>query len=107
MSKISDYQTSGHANGLARICDEPFNIVKVQDSSYDGEPSIRMMTQKQKEVDGVEYSEFYTSRKAILDTLSNPQLRQDLENNPIGPVKCKQTKAKGGGKGYWVLVDAE
>ena len=107
MSKISDYQTSGNAAGLARIGAEPVTIVKVQDSSYHGEPSIRNMTQTPIEVDGVEYSELYTSRKAFLDTLSNPQLRQDLETNPIGPVKCKQTKAKGGGKDYWVLVDAE
>ena len=95
MSKISDYQTSGNAAGLARIGAEPFTIVKVQDSSYDGEPSIRIRNQKPIEVDGVEYSEFYTSRKAILDTLSNPKLRQDLEPNPIGSVKYKQTKAKG------------
>ena len=107
MIKKSYYQTSANATGLARIGDEPFTIVEVQDSSYDGEPSIRIMTQRPIKVDGVEYSEFYTSRKAILDPLSNPQLRQDLENNPIGPVKCKQTKAKGGGKDYWVLVDAE
>lgn len=107
MSKISDYQTSGNATGLARIGAEPFTIVKVQDSSYDGQPSIRIMTQKPIKVDGVEYSEFYTSRKAILDTLSNPQLRQDLKNNPLGPVCCKQIKAKGGGKDYWILVDAQ
>ena len=56
------------------------------------------MTQKPIEVDCEEYSEFHTSRKAILDTLTNPQLRQDPENNPIGAAKCKQTKAKGGGK---------
>ena len=65
------------------------------------------MTQKPIEVDGVEYSEIYTSRKAILETLSNPQLRRDLENKQIGTGKWKQTKAKGGGKDYWVLVDAD
>ena len=97
MSKISDYQTSGNATGMARIGAETFTIVKVQDSSYDGEPSIRIMTLKSIVVDGVEYSEFYISRKEIFDTLSNPQLRQDIGNNPIGPVKCKQTKANSGG----------
>ena len=107
MSKISDYQTSGNATGLARIGAEPFTIVKVQDSSYEGETSIRIMTQKAREVDGVEQSELYTSRKARLDNLSNPELRQDLETTPIAQDKCKQTKAKGGGKDYWVLVDAE
>ena len=107
MGKVTDYQTSENANGLARIGAEPVTVLKVHDFSYDGEPSIRSMTQKPIEVDGVEYSEFLTSRKAILDTVSNPKLRQDLENNPIGPVQCKQTKAKGGGKDYWVLVDAE
>ena len=106
MSKISDYQTSGNAAGLARRGAEPFTILKVQDSSYDGEPSIRIMTQKPIDVDGVEYSEFYTSRKAILDTFSNPQLRQYMENKPIVPAKSKQTNAKGGGKDYWALADA-
>ena len=48
MSKISDYQTSGYAAGLARIGAEPFTIVKVQDSSYNGKPSIRKITKKQK-----------------------------------------------------------
>lgn len=107
MNKISDYQsTSGDAIGLAKIGTQPFTIVKVQDSSYEGEPSVRIMTQKPIKVEGTEYSEFYTSRKAVMDTLSNPQLRQDLQNQPVGPVKCQLTKAKGGGKDYWILVDA-
>ena len=106
MSKISDYQTSGNAIGLAKIGSEPFTIVNVQDSSYEGEPSIRITTQKSIKVEGVEYKEFYTSRKAIMDTLSNPQLREDLKKKPLGPLKCKLTKAKGGGKDYWILVDA-
>ena len=54
MSKISDYQTSGNATGLARIGAEPFTIVKVEDSSYDGEPSILIVIKKPIEVDGVE-----------------------------------------------------
>ena len=44
MSKVSDYQPRGKATGLARIGAEPFTIVKCQDSSYDGEPSIRILT---------------------------------------------------------------
>ena len=55
MSTISEYQRSGNATGLARRGAEHVTIVKVQDSSYDGEPSIRIMTQKPIEVDGVEY----------------------------------------------------
>ncbi len=85
MSKISDYQTSGNATGLARIGAEPFTIVKVQDSSYDGQPSVRIMTQTPIKVDGVEDSEFYTRRKAILDTLSNTQFTKTLETKQISP----------------------
>ena len=102
MSKRSDYQTGGKATGHARRRDGPLTNVKVQDSGYGGEPSIRNMTQKSIEVDGVEYPEFYTSRKASLDTFSNPQLRQDLDNTQLGHVNCNPTKAKGGGKDYWV-----
>ena len=87
MSKIRDYQTRGHAAGLARISDEPFTIVKVQQSSYDGETSIRIMTQKPREVDGYKYSKIYTSKKAIRDTWSTRQLRHELDNTPIGPVE--------------------
>ena len=56
-------------------------------------------------IDGTTYSQFYTSRKAIMDTLCNVKLREDLKINPLGPVKCVLTKAKGGGKDYWILKD--
>ncbi len=107
MSKISDYQSSGDAIGLAKIGGESFTITNVQDSSYEGEPSIRITTKKPIKVEGTEYSEFYTSRKAVMDALKNPQLREDLKKGkPLGPVKCSLVKAKGGGKDYWILVDA-
>jgi len=107
MSKISDYQNSGDAIGLAKIGAESFTIIDVQDSSYEGEPSIRITTKKPIKVEGTEYTEFYTSRKAVMDTLKNPKLREELKNGkPIGPVKCVMIAAKGGGKDYWVLVDA-
>lgn len=107
MSKLSDYQSSGNATGLAKIGSEPFTITNVTDSSYEGEPSVRITTQESIKVEGNDYNEFYTSRKAIMDTLKNPQLRQDLSNGePLGPVKCELTKAKGGGKDYWILVEA-
>jgi len=107
MSKLSDYQTAGDAIGLARIESEPFTIVAVQDSSYDGSPSIIITTKKAIEVDGTAFTKFYTSRKALLDTLRNEQIRKDLKDGkPLGPVKCILTKAKGGGKDYWILEDA-
>ncbi len=106
MSKISDYQTSGDAIGLARIGAEPFTITDVEDSSYDGSPSLIISVKQSIAVEGVKYKKFYTSRKALLDTLSNPKLREDLKaGNPLGPVKCTLTKAKGGGKDYWILED--
>ncbi len=106
MSKISDYQTVGESIGLARIGAEPFTITSVEDSSYDGEPSIRIITKEKIKVDGTAYNQFYTSRKAVMDTLKNLKLREDLKIKPLGPVKCILTKAKGGGKDYWVLADA-
>ena len=54
MLTISVYQTLGNATGLARMGAEPFIFVKVQASSYDGEPSIRIMTQTPRQGDGVE-----------------------------------------------------
>jgi len=107
MSKLSDYQSSGDAIGLAKIGAEPFTIVGVDDSQYDGAPSVILHTKKPIKVEGVEYQKFYTSRKALLDTLSNVQLREDLKAGKfLGPVKCTLTKAKGGGKDYWILEDA-
>jgi len=107
MSKISDYQTTGDATGLAKIGAEPFTIIALQDSSYDGSPSIIITTKKPITVEGTEYTKFYTSRKALLDTFGNEKLRKDLsDGKPLGPVKCTLTKAKGGGKDYWILEDA-
>ncbi len=105
MSKISDYQNTGNAIGLTKIGAEPFTITGVEDSSYEGEPSIRIITKEKIKVEGEAYNQFYTSRKAIMDTLRNVKLREDLKTKPIGPVKCVLTKAKGSGKDYWVLQD--
>lgn len=106
MSKLSDYQTSGDAIGLAKIGAESFTIVNVEDSQYDGQPSLIIITKKPIKVDDTEYTKFYTSRKALLDTLKNEKLREDLRNGKhLGPVKCVLTKAKGGGKDYWILKD--
>ena len=105
MSKLSDYQSAGDAIGLAKIGAEPFTITNVEDSQYDGSPSIIIHTKKAINIEGVEYKKFYTSRKALLDTLGNKQLREDLKEKALGPVKCTLTSAKGGGKDYWVLED--
>jgi len=106
MSKLSDYQTSGDAIGLAKIGAETFTITNVEDSQYDGAPSLIITTKKPISVEGVEYNKFYTSRKALLDTLKNVQIREDLKaGKTLGPVKCVLTKAKGGGKDYWILED--
>ena len=107
MSKLSDYQSSGDAIGLAKIGESSFTVVGVEDSSYDGAPSLVIITKEPISVEGVEYTRFYTSRKALLDTFKNEQLRSDLKDGkPLGPVKCVMTKAKGGGKDYWILEDA-
>lgn len=107
MGKLSDYQSSGDAIGLAKIGGDSFTIIQVEDSQYDGQPSLIICTQKPIKVDGKEYSRFYTSRKAVMDTLKNEQLRADLkEGKTVGPVKCVKVEAKGNGKPYWILVEA-
>ncbi len=107
MSKLSDYQTTGDAIGLAKIGEQSFTITNVEDSSYEGEPSLIIVTQKSISVEGAPYSRFYTGRKAVMDTLKNAKIKEDLANGKtLGPVKCIKTKAKGGGKDYWILVDA-
>lgn len=108
MSKISDYQSAGDAIGLAKIGADPFTVIAVQDSSYDGQPSIIITTKEAIKVEGEKYTKFYTSRKALLDFFKNEKLREDLKNGtPLGPVKCTLTEAKGGGKDYWVLEDVK
>ncbi len=105
-NKISDYQSTGNAIGLAKIGAEPFTIVDVEDSQYDGSPSIVIITQKAITVDNTDYIKFYTSRKAVMDILSNEKLREDLKNGKsIGPVKCITTESKSGGNPYWILKD--
>ena len=107
MSKLSDYQSSGNAIGLTKIGSESFTVIDVEDSSYDDKPSLIIVTKKPITVEGEEYTRFYTSRLALLDTFRNTKLREDIKNGkPLGPVKCVLTKAKGGGKDYWVLEDA-
>ena len=107
MSRLSDYQTTGDAIGLAKIGNTSFTITAVNDSSYDGKPSIIITTEKTIKVEGEEYQNFYTSRKAVMDTLQNEKLRADLKaGKPLENVKCTLTKAKGGGKDYWILEDA-
>ena len=106
MSKLSDYQSTGNAIGLAKLGAEKFTITGVKDSSYDGSPSLFITTKETFKIEGTEYSQFYTSRKAVMDTLKDEQLRASLaDGKPLGPVKCQLTKAKGGGKDYWILVD--
>lgn len=106
-NKISDYQNTGDAIGLAKIGGEPFTIVAVQDSTYDDKPSLIISTKKPITVEGVEYTNFYTSRKTLLETLKQDSVRADLKaGKTIGPVKCSLVAAKGGGKDYWVLEDA-
>ncbi len=106
MSKLSDYQSSGDAIGLAKIGEKYFTVVNVEDSFYDDKPSLIIITKEPITVENTGYTRFYTSRKALLDTFSNPKLRDDLKaGKPLGPVKCVLTKAKGGGKDYWVLED--
>ncbi len=128
-NSISNYNTSsGDAIGLNKIDGQAFTLVDVEDNPYrsteevkvrnaDGTetteqqekvtPGVLITTKESFEVEGVEYSKFYTTRKAVVDMLSNEALRADLKSGKeIDPVKCEKIPSKKGGKPYYTLVDA-
>ena len=110
MSKLADYQTIGDSASLAKIGEQPFTIIGIQDSDYtqgtETTPGVKITTAENFEIDGNSMCKFHTTRVAVVERLSNQVLRKDVnvEKKPLGPVKCvSQTAASG--KNFFNLVD--
>lgn len=115
MTKISEFKSQGDSISLAQIGDKPFTIVAVVDSVYEkGTGDNKKSTPGKKitcqetftDKNGKSSNKLHTTRVAIVNKLSNPQLLESLKNGPIGPVKCVEVQGKNGGNPYWDLVDA-
>ena len=111
MSKLADYQTIGDSASLTKIGEKAFTIIDIQDSDYtqgtETTPGVKITTTESFEIDGIPMSKFHTTRVAVVQRLSNQNLRRDVneEKKPLGPVKCvSQTAANG--KNFFNLVDA-
>jgi len=104
--KLSNFTSGGGpATSLKHLDNvDSFTIVKVVDSAYDDTPGIRLTTDKKYKVDGENFDEFYTTRKAIVETLSKPELRQGLDNG--GRLKVKiGTRMSKNSKPYFILEE--
>ena len=111
MSKLADYQTIGDSASLTKIGEKAFTIIDIQDSDYtkgaDTTPGVKITTAETFEIDGNSISKFHTTRVAVVQRLSNQNLRKDVnvEKKPLGPVKCV-SQAAANGKNFFNLIDA-
>ncbi len=104
---ISTYNKPADSVSLAKLAGQIFEIVKVEESDYDGQKGKKITTKISYDIDGKKQNKFHTTRYAIVATLDKPEVIADLEKgNTLGPVKCELTDSKKGGKPYWMLVDA-
>lgn len=49
----------------------------------------------------------HTTRIAIVNKLSNSELRKDVASGKTFLVRCEEVKSKRGGKPYFDLIDVE
>lgn len=108
---MADYQITGNSASLAKIGEQSFTIIFVEDSNYtQGETitsGIKITTKEMFDVDGNQMNKFHTTRVAIVNRFKNEKLREDINNKQIslGPVKCISEKSASG-KSFYNLVDA-
>jgi hypothetical protein len=104
--KLSDFATTdGSATSLKHLDSVgSFTIINVVDSNYDNDEGVRIFTQEKFNIGGTEYSEFYTTRTAIVDALKSPALRNELSQGNTLQVKIGQRRSKSN-KEYFVLED--
>lgn len=97
---------------LSEIGDKEFTILAVVDSDYtakDGKVSkgVKISTSEtwEKE-DGTEVSKLHTTRRAVVNKLTDADLRKALDDGDTFKVKCplEKVKATGGGMDYFDLV---
>jgi hypothetical protein len=96
---------------LAKLDNKPFTIIGVEDSDYtegnETTKGVKITTKETFTIEGNEINKFHTTRIAIVNKLSNSQLREDLlKGESIGPVKTIESTAKNG-KRFFELVDVE
>ena len=92
---------------MAKLESQPFTIVAVEDSDYEGNPGVRITTKESYSIDGKLVNKFHSTRTAIVNKLRVASLREALKKGDVvGPVLAKQVQAKKGGKPYYDLVEA-
>ena len=85
---LSDYVETGDANKLSKLDDKTFTIVAVRDRPYEDNDGVEVTTKETFEFDGKAFNKFYTTRKAIVSTLTREKLRKDLaDGNELGPLR--------------------
>ena len=113
---LNEYQKPADSVNLSEIGDTPFTMIKIEDSDYteqgkEPQPGVKIETEEEwtRAKDGKKVSKIHTTRRAVVSTLGNADLRKDVnENGKRLKVKCplEKVEPKGGGQPYFVLVDA-
>jgi len=117
--KISETASISDSISLAKIGENPFTIVALEDSDYEeqGEitPGVKITTKETFTHNGEKYTKLHTTRITITNRFRRKNKNGELINSKIhdllasgetiGPVKCVSVKAKRGGKDYFNLVD--
>ena len=107
IASLSDYASKGDSVSLKEIDGKIFTIIGIEDSDYtQGEEVTKGVKIITKEAFNGN-SKFHTTRIAIVNKLSNANLREDI-NNGTATLKVKVVTSKTkSGKDFFELVDAE
>ena len=108
---LSDYASKGDSLSLAKIGEDVFTIIGIEDSDYTEGDSVtkgvKITTKEEFEHEGTKYNKLHTTRVAVVNKLNNEKLREDVKNGKTFAVKCKEVPSKKGGKPYFDLIDVE
>jgi len=106
--KLSEFGNNSTATNISKLGDHTFTITTVKQHPYEDTPGcVKLTTDKEYDIDGKKYSEFYTTRTAIVSFLNRPDVAEKLETgNTIGPVKVVKRISAKTNRGYFVLEDA-
>ena len=107
---LADYAKTSDSVSLAKIGEKPFTILQIEDSNYtDGDTvnkGVKITTKESFEVEGNDMNKFHTTRIAIVNKLTQENIRNDVNSGKaLGPVKCVSEKSNSG-KSFYNLVDA-
>ena len=105
--KLSEFGNNSNATNISKLGDHAFTITTVKQHPYEDTPGVKLTTDKVYDIDGKKYSEFYTTRTAIVSFLNRPDVVEKLETgNTIGSVKVVKRISTKTNRGYFVLEDA-